>query len=187
MPTDPKITHEDMPASPGEPMSKPVMVDPETLKQAIGLLPAKPTLPALNYVGVMEVEGKPVLTAGLPVVTVPVPEVDGQYPDWRKVVPEYGEEQQPLRFGINGKLLKQVCDMAMRDGDANNMIVFEVPTVKGEVVMQDNGTDPVTDANGDLVFENRPLCTLKQGVKFTISKYDGDTVYSGAIMPLRIK
>ncbi len=166
-------------------IDRPVLLHPEQIKQATALLPAKPTLPCLNNIQVGQVNDKPVIRAGLPVVELPIEDKGLDYPNYKQALPDYAD-QTPLKFALDGKLLKKVCEFAAKFGNNYSKIIFEIPTTDAQVKMQDNRVDPVCDAEGNLVFEQQPIDKLTTGLKFTITNTDTGLEASGLIMPLRI-
>ena len=177
----------EMPAAPGETMTEPVLVDLETIKKAIGNLPKKPHLPCNNYIRITKDGEQCLVNSGVPVSSFPVSCEQEAYPNYKAVIPDY-TDKQPVKFALNAKLLKKVCDMAIKHGNgSNHQITFEIPSTEPQVKRQENGLDPVVDANGDPVFENVPVERLTTGLKFVIPDNNNNEVFTGVVMPLRVK
>jgi hypothetical protein len=166
-------------------ITAPVLLDTETIIKAVNNLPKRPALPILNTVQIgADSAGKTVVNSGLPPVKFIAETSDDVYPKYPDVIPDYATKQ-PLRFAVDAKYLKQVCELAVRHGDKyTRKIVFEVPTVTDAVKTNDEG-ELVRDANGAFVYESVPATELRSALKFVI-KNEGEAVFSGLIMPLRI-
>jgi len=185
MPHIGEFTDDCYPAADGcTPVTVPVLVKPSELKPAVDYLPKKPALPQLNYIQMVEHDGKPVINAGLPVVQFPIADCDENYPNYKQCVPDYGD-QSPLHFALDGALLKKVCDLAVKYGSQfTHQITFEIPTTERKVKLDAEG-EIVKDADGNPVFESVPISYCRDAIKFDI-KNDGQTIVHGLIMPLRI-
>ena len=177
---------DDMPKCPGEPVTEPVLIDPETLKKAVSNIPKRPVLRRSNYINITKDGDRLLVNSGLPVVSFPVQCEQEEYANYKAVIPDYAD-QVPLKFALDGKILKILCDMAIKHGDVSNRITLELPTVEMKPVMEENGVDPVTDENGDRVFEQSPVGFTQSGIKFTINDDNKKETFTGVIMPLRIE
>ena len=133
-----------------------ILISKDQIESAFKLAPKRPVLPCLKNVQVGTInEGKGVgINVGMPVtqVTALAPDV-GPYPDVHAVIPTY---ENPHTFCLDGKMLKQVCDLAIKHGNLVNKIEFKV---------NHKGVD-------------------KDAVLWSIEN-EGDTVLHGLIMPLR--
>ena len=149
----------DMPDAPGEPVAEPVLIDADVIEKAIKNLPARPKLPCNHHIQVTKDDEQLLVSSNVPVVSFPSQCAQGGYPDYKQVIPDYiGND--PLKFALDGKLLKVICDMAIKHGDTVNRITFEIPRDGGAI--------------------------LTNAVKFTIQNDEQD-VFTGIIMPLRAK
>ena len=188
MPVDKELDDEQYPAGtsidPG--IDKPVMIDTESINKAVANLPKKANLPILNNIQIGTADNKNIINSGLPVITFPCQDTSGlQYPDYKQVIPDY-TEQRPIKFALNGAFLKKVCDLAIKHGDkGNKQITFEIPTASEQVKLDENGEAVFYDA-GTPVYELQPITTLTSGLKFEV-RNDDDVMFTGLIMPLRIK
>jgi len=177
----------DMLAAIGEPATEPVLIDVDTIEAAIKNLPTKPELDCDNYVQITKDGDRLFVSSNIPLKTLRVKcEQEGGYPNYKAVIPDY-TDNMPIKFALDGKLLKKICDMAIKHGDTSNRIIFEIPTTtEGRLKMQENDVDPVLDSEGFPVFELAPIGKLATALKFTIRDGDGQAVFTGIIMPLRI-
>ena len=126
-----------------------VLLTPARLDQAVKNLPKKPDLPILNSIQLAESDGKPVINSGLPPVQFPA--CDGEpydsYPNYKVVLPD-NTDHNPMRMAFNARYLKQICELAIRHGNNENRIIFEIPTTKQA---------PVIDGDGNVVFNGDDL------------------------------
>ncbi len=162
MPIDTGMPDEDYPTGPeiNTDIPKPLLISTEQIKNAVAILPKKTALPILNNIQVGVKDGAPVINAGLPVMQVPGEGSDGMdYPAYKQVIPDY-DNSTAVKVALDGKLLKLLCELATKHGDYTRQITFEIPT---------------TDT-----------AHVKQAVKWEI-KNDGEVVFHGIIMPLRIE
>ncbi len=145
---------------------KSVLVPIWELKLAVDYLPKKPTLPILNYIQIGTNDGdKPIISSGLPAVQFPINNTDESFPNYQQVIPDY-QNDKPIHFAINARILKKVCDLAIKHGNKfTNKITFEIPTEKTP--------------------EHNGIKNLSTAIKFNISD-DGQTKFYGLIMPLRV-
>jgi len=149
----------DMPAAAGEPATEPVLIDAGAIEKAIKNLPTRPKLPCNDYIQITEDSDQLLVSSNTPVVSFPSQCAQGGYPDYKQVIPDY-TDNNPVKFDLDGKLLKKICDMAIKHGDPVNRITFEIPR------------------DGDAL--------LTSPIKFTI-RDDEQDVFTGLIMPLRAK
>ena len=156
MPIDSDV---EMPSAPGEPTTEPVLIDADVIERAIKNLPARPKLPCNDYIQVTKDGEQLLVSSNIPVVSFPSQCEQGSYPDYKQVIPDY-TDNNPVKFALDGKLLKVICDMAIKHGDDVNRITFEIPRDGGAI--------------------------LTNAVKFTIQNDEQD-VFTGIIMPLRAK
>ena len=156
-----------------------ILLTPDQINTAVGILPKRPILPILENVQVGNTgDNTPVINAGLPVVQIPDNNENvGPYPDYEQVIPDYTDNK--YQFALDAKKLKAVCDLAIKHGNKiTNMIRFEVPLTNQELVDVDD--------NGKSIYKTVPITKLNQAVKFDIPGYDGGGNINGVLMPLRI-
>lgn len=183
----PVTTHErddSFPASDTTPITTgEVLLDVESVKQAVNVMPKRPMVPILNELQIAKAGDRVVINAGFPVVSIPVQaDQTDRYPNHKQCIPDYAG-CEPLKFALDGKLLKCVCDLAIKYGDSYHKIVFEVPTTNRVPALDENDC-PIDDSNGGYVMRQQPLQTA---VKFSIADGEGEEVFTGIIMPLLIK
>lgn len=185
MPVDKDLTADDMPKYPGKPITEPTLIDPDVIKKAVDNTPKKPTLEALEYINITKDGDKLFTNLGLPVVSFPSLSCEESYPNYKVAIPDY-TDQSPLKFALDGKLLKKLCDLAAKHGNGiTHRITFEIPTTESKPKTDEKG-EPVFDG-GELVFEDHPIESLTTALKFTIKADNGDLAFHGIIMPLREK
>ena len=176
----------EMPDAPGESVTEVVLVDPDAFKKAISNLPRKSYLPCSEYIQVSRIGEQYVVNSGVPAVSFPVTCEQEEYPDYKACILDY-TNKHPLRFALSGKLLRKICDIAVKYGDGcEGRITFELPTTELKVQVEENSADPVLDENDDPVFEHAPIERIATGVKFVIAGRDVEEAFTGIIMPLRI-
>ena len=156
MPIDSDV---EMPSAPGEPTTEPVLIDADVIERAIKNLPARPKLPCNHHIQVTKDDDHLFVNSGVPVVSFPSQCEQGSYPDYKQVIPDY-TDNNPVKFDLDGKLLKKICDMAIKHGDDVNRITFEI------------------SKDGGAFFTG--------AIKFTIQNDEQD-VFTGLIMSLRAK
>ena len=161
MPIDAGMPDADYPAGPelDVDIPQPLLISTEQIKNAVAVLPKKPTLPILNNIQIGVKDGAPVINAGLPVVQMPGSESEGMdYPNYKQVIPDYSNTHS-VKLALNGKLLKLLCELAAKHGNIGTyQITFEIPAESEHV---------------------------NQGVKWEV-KNDDEVMFHGVIMPLRI-
>ena len=166
---------------------KPILLKPEQLRQAYTQVPKKTVLPVLQNLQIGTSDGKPVINAGLPVIQIPIDtDQSMQYPNYNQVIPDY-KDKKPVRFSLDGAILKKICDMAIKHGTReNHKIVFEIPTVEKKVKVDENGNTVYYDS-GTPVMELQTIKKFTNAVKFEIKNDDTGLDCSGLIMPLRLE
>lgn len=148
----------DMPGATGEPEIEPVLIDINTIERAIKNLPVKPKLLCNHYIQVKKTDDQLFVSSGVPIASFPVQCAQDGYPDYERVIPDY-EKNNPLKFILDGKQLRKICDMAIKHGDHKNRVIFEIPR----------------DGNA----------VLTTPLKFIIQDDDGQDVFTGLIMSLK--
>jgi len=136
-----------------------VLLEPDVLKKAFRNGEAKTHRAAVEMMRIGQ-EGDHVIVQYLDESETPCTElqkvIGEQYPDYEKVFPKGRPE---VTFSLDGKLLKRVCDMAIKFGDGvTNRITFRVEAVK-----------------------NRPVTSA---IKFEVVNHETGGI-DGVIMPLR--
>lgn len=191
-----KKNDDDYPSKAGEELEgtlpEVVLLDPKRLDQAIKNLPKKPVLPVLENVQIGKGKSGIVISSGMPPVQFPSKEkeddgLERDYPNVKKVIPN-NEKHHPLKFAFDARLMKQICELAIKHGNRlNRKIIMEIPTTELKIVLDDN-KNPVRDENGDLQMKEGNISKLTSGLKFAIpGGYEGaEIAFYGVLMPIRI-
>ena len=113
--------------------ASPFIISKEQVEKALKNIPKNHCLPILKNVAIGKVdnnEGKKELACQTTDLDntdkVEGREIDGTFPDFKQVIPDYHNEENYQAIGISAKYLKEVCTLFEKYQDRSNMITLHI-------------------------------------------------------------
>lgn len=175
----------------------PFIISREQVEKALKNIPKKPSMPILEHVAIGKVEndhGKKELSCQTTDLestdNVEGREIDGTYPDFKKVMPPYLDDKLYQAIGVSAKYLKEICTLLEKYQPRGNKITLHVRKSQAHKVI----SFPMKISTEEGEVDDIPVTPLPKDDEpdpahfpIVLTAEDGEgTEVAAVIMPMRL-